>query len=55
MKTEQLKEEAIIWLDTQKINSENIGAIRWGLMMPFESEWNSFIREETAIRENKPQ
>lgn len=49
MKT--LKQELIEWLDTQIITSENIGDLRRLLQMPWNSEWNSFVRDETATRE----
>jgi hypothetical protein len=48
-----LKNELIIWLDQQTITSENIGDIRRSLFVPWSSEWNSIVRDETASRENK--
>jgi uncharacterized protein len=48
-----LKSELRIYLDGQKINSENIGEIRRACFVPWDSEWNAFVRDETAARENK--
>lgn len=42
------------WLDKQEITSENIGEIRRACFMPWSSGWNAIVREETALRENKP-
>lgn len=39
------------WLDGQFIYSENIGSIRRRLLMPWDCEWNSMVRDETAKRE----
>lgn len=33
------------------ITSDNIGKIRRDLMMPFDCEWNAWVRDETAARE----
>jgi hypothetical protein len=48
-----LKQELIAYLDSISITSENIGDIRQSLMLPWTSEWNATIRDETAARENK--
>lgn len=37
---------------TLTITSGNIGGIRAGLLMPFECEWNGWVRDLTAEREN---
>lgn len=47
-----LEQELKIWLDTQKITSENIGSIRRSLFVPWDSKWNGIVRDETAQREN---
>lgn len=49
----ELIDELKKWLDTQEINSENIGHIRRQCFVPWNSEWNSIIRNETSLRENK--
>jgi hypothetical protein len=36
------------------ITSDNIGKIRRDLMMPFDCEWNAWVRDETAAREVNP-
>lgn len=52
---EQLKK----WLDIQSITSNTIGNIRRQCCVPWDSEWNSIVRDETAKREvnsdSKPQ
>ena len=48
-----MKNELIIWINQQTITSENIGDIRRSLLLPWNSEWNSIVRDETASRENK--
>lgn len=45
-------QELTAHLDTLEITSENIGNIRQQLMMPFSTEWNAWVRDETAAREN---
>ena len=50
----RLQTELRIWLDSQTITSENIGSVRRQCLMPWDSSWNSLVREETAARENKP-
>lgn len=45
----QLKE----YLDGLTITSENIGDIRRSLFVPYDGIWNSVVRDETAVRENK--
>lgn len=47
----ELHQELIAWLDTQKINSDNIGEIRRSLFVPWDSKWNGIVRDETAARE----
>lgn len=51
--TDVLKQELLTWLDSQEITSRNIGNIRRKCMMPFDTAWNTFVRDETASRENK--
>lgn len=41
------------WMDRQIITGENIGGIRNSLFMPFDCEWNGWVRDETAKREGK--
>ena len=48
-----LELELYRWLDEKAITSENIGDIRRRLFMPWSSQWNSLVRDETAERENK--
>lgn len=40
-------------LDGLTITSDNIGDIRRRLFFPFDSMWNGWVRDETAVRENK--
>lgn len=42
------------YLDSQEITSDNIGNMRRQLFVPWHSEWNGIVRDETAARENKP-
>lgn len=49
----QLIEELKKYLDTLVITSENIGHIRRQIFVPWNSEWNAIVRDETAIREVK--
>jgi hypothetical protein len=44
--------ELTTYLDTLEINSDNIGDVPRQLMMPFDCEWNAWVRDETATREN---
>lgn len=46
-----MRKELCAWLDKQMIHSENIGIVRNSCMLPFDSEWNGIVREETATRE----
>lgn len=39
------------WLNAQDINGDSIGTIRRQCFMPWDSSWNSLVREETAERE----
>lgn len=50
---EDLKKELIAWLEEQHITSENIGYIRRQCFVPWESQWNALVRDETAARENQ--
>jgi hypothetical protein len=52
MKSTHLFKELCAWLDEQNITSENIGQIRRQLFVPWSSEWNAIVRDETASREN---
>jgi hypothetical protein len=52
MKSTRLFKELCAWLDEQNITSENIGQMRRQLFVPWSSEWNSIVRDETASREN---
>lgn len=49
---EQLRKELIEWLSEQFVVSSNIGDIRRRLFVPWNSDWNTIVREETAKREN---
>lgn len=40
-------------ISTLHITSENIGAVRADLLMPFACDWNGWVRDLTAERENK--
>jgi hypothetical protein len=40
------------WLDTLHITGKNIGEIRRSCFVPWDSKWNSYVREETANRES---
>lgn len=40
------------YLDTLKIDGDNIGEIRRSLFVPWDSSWNGIVRDETALREN---
>ncbi len=46
-----LEAELKQWLDTQQINGESIGNIRRACFVPWDSEWNMIVRNETADRE----
>ena len=46
-----LLKELSTYLDTLFITGDNIGQIRASLFMPWESEWNGLVRDETARRE----
>lgn len=50
---DELRKQMTAYLDALQITSENIGDIRRSMFMPFDSEWNGIVREETAARENK--
>lgn len=42
------------YLDSKTIDRDNIGAFRERLFMPFNTVWNSIVRDETAKREVPP-
>lgn len=42
------------WLDAQTITGDSIGEIRRRCFMPWDSEWNALVRDETAEREKSP-
>ncbi len=46
-----MQKELIDWLETQYITSDNIGEIRRACFVPWESDWNAIVRDETAKRE----
>lgn len=46
-----MRSELCEYLDSLEINGDNIGSIRRRLMMPWDCEWNSIVRDETAKRE----
>ena len=46
-------ERLLAELDKLVITSQNIGDIRRRYLLPFDCDWNSFVRDETAARENK--
>ena len=48
-----LLRELRAYLDALIITGENIGDIRRSLFMPWDSEWNGRVRDETAVREGK--
>jgi len=50
-----MKRQLREYLDrTGAITSDNIGHVRRSLFMPFECDWNKWVRELTGARENKP-
>ena len=49
----KLKQQLLGYLDGLTITSGNIGEIRARCLMPFHCEWNAWVRDETAARENK--
>ena len=46
-----LHEELITFLDKTRIDSDNIGSVRSRCFVPWDSEWNALVRDETAKRE----
>ena len=42
------------YLDSIDIHSDNIGDIRRACFVPWDSPWNSLVRDETAARERTP-
>jgi hypothetical protein len=46
-----LEVQMTTYLDSLDITSDNIGDIRRSLFMPFDCNWNSWVRDETAKRE----
>lgn len=51
MKTIDARLELCTYLDSIAITSDNIGSIRRSLSLPYDSEWNAIVRDETAARE----
>lgn len=49
-----LRDELRVYLDTLHIGGDNIGDIRRSLFVPWESQWNGWVRDETAHREGRP-
>lgn len=49
-----LRIELRTYLDTLTITGDTIGDIRRRLFMPWDSEWNGWVRDETASREVAP-
>lgn len=47
-----LRRELRVYLDTLSIDGDNIGAIRRSLFLPWKSQWNGWVRDETASRES---
>jgi hypothetical protein len=52
--TMNLRQELADWLDTQIITGDNIGDVRRACFVPWDSQWNGVVRDETAAREGKP-
>lgn len=50
----ELRRELRAHLDSLVITSDNIGDIRRGMFMPWDSSWNGWVRDETAARESTP-
>ena len=48
----ELEQELRQWLAQQFVTSENIGAVRRRLFVPWSSRWNAIVRDATAEREN---
>lgn len=46
-----LHRELCVYLDTQDIHGDNIGDIRRDCFVPWDSQWNGIVRDETAERE----
>jgi hypothetical protein len=46
-----LQRELRAYLDTLVITGDNIGEVRRSLFVPWDSAWNSVVRDETARRE----
>lgn len=46
-----VRREMRAYLDTLTIHGDNIGDIRRSLFMPFDSQWNGWVRDDTAERE----
>lgn len=51
MKRCDLHGEFLTWLNQHEITAENIGDIRRCCFVPWNSSWNSIVREETARRQ----
>lgn len=51
--TWQSLRELRTYLDGIVVTSDNIGDIRRALLLPWDSQWNGWVRDETATRENR--
>lgn len=49
----EMLRELRTYLDSIPITSDTIGNLRRSLFVPWESQWNGWVRDETAARENK--
>jgi RNase P subunit RPR2 len=49
-----LAQELAKYLDTLTITGDNIGDIRRECFVPWDSQWNGIVRDETAAREGRP-
>jgi hypothetical protein len=47
----EMLRELRVYLDTQHIDGDNIGSLRRALFVPWQSQWNGWVRDETASRE----
>jgi hypothetical protein len=52
IKSSPLYAELIRWLDQRHITSDSIGSIRRRVLLPWASEWNEIVRQETKAREH---
>jgi hypothetical protein len=53
IKCSLLYAELVQWLDQQHITSDSIGSIRRRVLLPWATEWNEIVRQETKAREQK--